>query len=709
MKEVQDIINSAVHRGELILNEFDSKRILSAYGIPVVQEQIADDLGAARSVALRIGYPVVLKAVAPSLSHKTEKGLVELGIANEEDLFEAHERLSAKIDTIEKRFLVQKMIQGDREFVIGLIRDPHFGPCVMFGLGGIYTEIIEDVVFRMAPLSRQDAREMMGEIKGRKILGRIRGLAEVDTESLCDCLCQIGEMGLKHPNIREIDVNPLVISGARPVAVDSLVVLEESSVQSIEEAPADRKKKVADAGGLERFFAPRSVAVIGATSTPHKPGNDVIQNILANKYEGNLYLVNPKGGTILGHKVYRAIEELPENIDLAISLLKAQANLQAIRECSKRGIKAIVLAASGFAEVDENGQQLQDELQRVITESGVRVMGPNTSGHISTSHHFTSSFFPLGAIPKGGISYVAQTGNFATHTMRYITSGENYGVARVVGLGNKVDLEESEVLEYYGDDPETKAIFIYLESFRKPRQFLDVAKNVTREKPVILLKGGLSEEGARAAQAHTAALASNKKVIEGALKQAGVVLIHKYSHLFLTAKALAAMPLPRGNRVSFLAPSGAMLVVLTDLCRLHWGLEVPSLEEASRQKLQDISPDYIRMRNPVDIWPSASAKGVEYAYREGMNTVLRDPNIDAVVPVLLLTKETGIPSLDFIPELAKQYQEKPIYVTFTGDKKYMDAAKSFLEPKGIPTFLKIEEPFEVLSILARSRKAFERP
>jgi len=458
---------------------------------------------------------------------------------------------------------------------------------------------------------------------------------------------------------------------------------------------------------LDRFFEPQSVVVIGASATPHKPGNDVIKNIIANGYSGKLYLVNPRGGEILGIKVYPSIQELPRGIDLAIIILPAHLNPLAIRECAAQGIKAIVLAAGGFAEVDSDGQSLQKDLLRAIRETRVRVIGPNTSGHTSTPHNFTSSFFPLGKVPKGNISYLTQTGNFATHTMRYIMSAEHFGVARFVGLGNKVDIDEAEVLEYLGRDQETKAIFIYLESLKRPAQFLEIARKVTRTKPVILLKGGATYEGARAAVAHTAALASDDRIINGALNKAGIVRIQKYSHMFLAAKALAVMPLPNGNRVSFMAPSGAMLVILTDLCQRDLGLRVPDLEQENRRRLQEISPPYIRMRNPVDIWPSAALHGVEYAYREAIEAVLRDPNIDAVVPILMLTKETGIPPLDFIVELAGLYPEKPIYITFSGDKRHMDAAKAFLEPRGVPTFPLIEEPFEVLSILARCKMAME--
>jgi len=292
--------------------------------------------------------------------------------------------------------------------------------------------------------------------------------------------------------------------------------------------------------------------------------------------------------------------------------------------------------------------------------------------------------------------------------MRYIITGENFGVARVTGLGNKIDIDESEVLEYYAGDSETKAIFMYLESIQRPDRFIEVARQVTQIKPAFLLMGGSTGAGARAAVTHTAALASDERILDGIIKQAGITRLYDYSHLFLSAKALACMPLPKGNRVSFLAPSGAMLVVLADLCHQRWELDVPELEEVTRQRLQEISPPYIRMRNPVDIWPSALDHGIEYSYGEAIEALMKDPNIDAVVPILMLADEVGVPSLDFLVKLAQKYPEKLLYVTFSAEKKHMEAAKAFLEPKGVPTFPFIEEPFEVISILNRCRKAMER-
>lgn len=458
---------------------------------------------------------------------------------------------------------------------------------------------------------------------------------------------------------------------------------------------------------LVPFFEPQSVAIIGASVTPGKAGYEAIRNVLANGYPGKIHLVNPKGGEILGLPVTPAISALPEGVDLAVVILPAEATPKALRDCAAKGIQHVALMAGGFAEVDEGGARIQRELEAIIRETGIRVMGPNISGHTSTPQSYTSAFFPLGKIRRGTVSIIAQTGNFATHTMKYILTGEHFGVCRVIGLGNKVDIDESDALEYLADDPETSAVVIYLESFKRPRHFLDIAREVTRRKPIVMLKSGTTDAGKQAAVAHTAAMATEDRLVDGLLRQAGIVRVWEYTHLILAAKALSMLPLPKGNRVSFLAPSGAMLVAYTDLC-VRLGLEVPPVSPETVHRLQEISPPYIRMRNPVDIWASATVRGVEFAYREGMEAVLKDSNIDAVVPVLMLTREIGVPSFDFVLDLAKRYPEKPILVSFSGAKECIEECKAYLEPQGVPTFPEIEQSFEVLSILVRCATAMKR-
>ena len=457
-------------------------------------------------------------------------------------------------------------------------------------------------------------------------------------------------------------------------------------------------------GGLGRFFAPRNVAVIGASRTKGRPGYTVIKNMKAAGYSGGIYPVNPRGGRILGLRAFTCIEDLPLGVDLAIVILPAASTPQAVRDCARRNIGSVVLVAGGFAEVDQEGENLQQELSRAVQETGVRVLGPNTAGHISTPENFTSSFFPLGEIPQGPISYVAQTGNFTGAMMKHIMSAENYGVARCIGLGNTIDIDEADVFEFLGEDPHTEAIFFYLESIKRPRVFVEIAKRVTPKKPVIMLKGGSTAEGAAAALSHTASMGSDDSILDGALRQAGIVRIEEFSHLFLAAKAIAPMPAPLGNRVGFISPSGAFIVHISDLCRRRLDLTFPTLTKKTMARLKEISPPFIRLANPVDIFPSATVHGMEFAYYESMKAVLADPKVDAVVAIMILTRELGVPSLEFIPELAKKYPKKPIYISFSGDNDCNVAAKAFLEPRGIPTFPLIEDAFKALDILVRARR-----
>ena len=700
-KTLSQAINDKVH----LLPEDIGKSIVSQYGMKVPSgsrisspEEIQRPVGAGQAVPLP-KYPVVVKAMAPDLIHKSDRGAVKLGI----DTPSALQKASQDIWNLfpGSPLLIEEMAPTGVELIAGLIHDEHFGPFLMIGIGGIFTEIFQDIGFVMLPAARNDIHEVLTGLKGFKLLTGFRGGASYEIDPIVEALMALARFGEEAEGYYDsVDVNPLVVNEHGAIALDVKVLLKSRFTPPPGEAPS------CNTDCLKGFFYPSSVAIIGASSTAGKPGHEVIRNILVNEYQGKVCLVNPKGGELLGMPVHPSISSLPEGIDLAIIILPARETPQALRECARKGIRHVVLSAGGFAEVDEDGVQIQGELINILRETGVHALGPNTSGHTSTPHHFTSTFFALGKIRRGKVSYVAQTGNFATHTMKYILTGEHFGVARVIGLGNKIDIEESMALQYLVDDPETSAIVMYLESIKYPKRFLEVARKATRKKPVVMLKGGATEEGKHAAVAHTAAMAAEDRLVDAMLRQAGIARIWEYTHLILAGKALSMAPLPRGNRVSFLAPSGAMLVVLSDLCtRLE--LQIPDLEPENLKRLQEISPPYIRMRNPVDIWAAASVMGVEGGYREGMKAVLRDPNIDAVVPILLVTRENK-PSLEFIVELVKRYPEKTVLVTFSGDKQCMDECKEFLEPRGVATFPEIEQPFEVLSILARCRKAMNR-
>lgn len=220
-----DILKVALNEGRTTLSEYESKKLLSAYGIPVSREMVVSDEEGFMEAVHKIGFPLVIKACAPNLSHKTERGLVSVDIRNEKEAISDFRRIMAETKDDGASILVQEMVQGQRELVVGLTRDIQFGPCVMFGLGGIFTEILKDVSFRVAPIEKRDALEMMGEIKARRILDAVRGMPPADLDSLSEILINVGNIGLEQENIKEIDINPVILAGSNPIAVDALVVL----------------------------------------------------------------------------------------------------------------------------------------------------------------------------------------------------------------------------------------------------------------------------------------------------------------------------------------------------------------------------------------------------------------------------------------------------------------------------------------------------
>ncbi len=458
---------------------------------------------------------------------------------------------------------------------------------------------------------------------------------------------------------------------------------------------------------LKYFFDPSSVVVIGASGTAGKAGYEVLVNMQANGYAGRIFPVNPSGGEILGLHVYRSLQEIPEPADLAVFIVPAEHTIGPLRECAAKGVRAAVISSGGFAEVGDEGARMQEEILTVARSAGMRIMGPNTIGLVSTPASFATTFYPLGKIRRGPISYIAQTGVFAGLELQWILTAENFGVARMAGLGNKIDVDDAEVLEYLSQDPETKAVLMYVEGFRNARRFLEVARKVTKKKPVIVFKGGRTKAGAARAMSHTASLAGNDAIMDGAFRQAGIARLRRYSDLIDIAKAIAFQPLPRGRRIASVAQSGGLGVVVADACEAA-GLQMASLSPRTVEKLREISASWVTISNPVDMTPIVWRLGPAEAYRTVLETLFQDEGVDVLAPILLASPRIRAEQYSFVPELAARYSEKSIYVSFTGEKQSFDSARSFLETHSIPVFASVEEIPEKVETLLRCREAMER-
>ncbi len=590
--DIINVLEQAKQEGRKALTEAEAKEILKLYGVPVINEFVAQTPEDAVKYGRAFGYPVVLKGLGSKLTHKTDRGLVHLNLKDDQAVLEAAQAVTRSAGEDLEGFLISPMVKGRREFVAGMFCDPQFGPVIMFGLGGIFTEALSDVVFRLAPIDEREAESMIKEIRASKLLHEFRGEAGVAVKELVKTLVGLSRLALDWEGITEVDINPLLVGpDGHVTAVDALIVLGERPMQVAARPPVDPRE-------IGKMFNPKSVAFIGASAQLGKWGNMLMTNVLAGGYEGEVYLVNPKADMIAGRKVYKTIRDVPGPVDLAVVTVPAVQSLQLIPELKAKGIKYMLLISSGFGEVGPQGRELEKKLVSLAAENGISVLGPNTMG-ICNPH---IKFYCVGTPcwPKAGsIGLLSQSGNLGTQLMAF-AEAEGIGIRSFCGSGNEAMITIEDYLRTSALDDTTKSIILYVESMKDGRRFFRTAQKVSRRKPVVLLKGGRTDAGSRAASSHTGAMASNIKILNAACRQAGVVLADQPMDLLDLSAAFSSLPLPRGGRVAIMTLGGGWGVVTTDLC-IENGLEVPHLTQDIIDQINQILPPYWSKENPIDL------------------------------------------------------------------------------------------------------------
>ena len=645
MKKLE-IIEKAKTEGRTALTEAEAKDLLKQYGIPVVKEIIVQTKNDLENAAQSIGYPVVLKGLGSRLTHKTEKGLVKLNLKNTEDLHSAASYIKDAAGDDLEGFLIQPMLEGKREFVAGLFFDEQFGPAVMFGLGGVFTEAIGDVVFRLAPLNEKEARLMIQELHAKKLLGNFRGEKAPDMDALAKVLVGLSEIAMTIPEIKEIDINPLLVNAEGKVtAVDALIVLGKRAEHQVTHLPINPKY-------IGNLFYPRSIAFIGVSSEVSKWGHLMYSNVLAGKFAGEVYLVNPKGGEIAGRKVYKSVKEIPGPVDLAVVTIPASLVLPLIDELKQKAIKNVLLISSGFGETGAEGKVMETELVRKAREAGILILGPNTMGicnpHISlycTGTHVR---------PKAGDTVlVAQSGNLGTQLLAFAEK-EGIGIRAFSGSGNEAMITIEDYMEGFEVDEATKTVVMYIESIKNGRRFFEAARRVGRKKPVITLKGGRTQAGAHAASSHTGAMASNIKVFDAACKQAGVIQVESPMDLLDLSASFSSLPLPKGKRIALLTLGGGWGVVASDLC-MENGLVVQPLSEQIINKINNWLPPFWSHANPVDLVAEMNTE----IHMAIMDELLHWDECDAVIYMGIIGRKSMIQSvLESTMAVDKAYKQK---------------------------------------------------
>ena len=605
------------------LSESDSKLLLATYNIPFAPEKKTGSVGEAVAAAEQLGYPVVVKLGGENIAHKTERGLVRLRLNNADAVSEAAKSLLAAATTADGdvHLLVAPMISGTRELIAGMLVDPQFGPTVMLGIGGVMAEVIADVAFRPAPVDDAGAASMIDSLRMQGLLGAFRGEPAVNRSQLISTIVGLSRVAMERDDIVSVDVNPLIVrENGDVVAVDALVEMGQRNVSMV-----STRVPYTDSQ-FRALFEPRGVLVAGASTHPGKFGFVSLHNILASGFAGGVYGTNLQGEEVLGIQTVADIDSLPDNaIDLVFVCTPASANPDLLRACARKGIGAAFLTSAGYGEAGEEGIRREAELVALADELGILLAGPNGQGVVSTPAQLCAQIvapFP----PAGTIAVASQSGNFVSSFLNYARQ-TGVGISRAVSAGNAAALGVADLVEWYGTDPATKVALTYVEGISDGRGLMERLARVAVQKPVVLIKGGATDKGARAAASHTGALAANDAIFDGACKAGGITRAANVEEAFEAAATFATQPLPLGPNVVVLTTAGGWGVVTSDAIANDGSMQLMALPEDLLVQIDTKLPPRWSRNNPIDCAGGETRDTIP----EVMAMIAEHKDVDAII------------------------------------------------------------------------------
>lgn len=605
------------------LSEAESKALLASHGLRFAAEALAPDVDAAVEHAEDLGYPVVLKLCGTNIAHKTERSLVRLSIGSAPEVSEAAAELLAAAVPADgvQGVLVAPMVTGERELIAGATTDEQFGPSVMIGVGGVLAEAVADVSVRLAPITELDATEMIEDLGSRAILGEFRGEPAVDRDALTrvlmalsDAICSPATTIDPGSAVRMVsaDINPLIVCDGVPVPVDALVELEDCpavpgdpgaidiATASGSDEGVGHRHDLLDEEHFAALFEPRGVVVAGASTHPGKFGFVSLHNILSGGYRGDVYATNRDGSTVLGVECLRSLEELPEGaVDLIFVCTPKNVVPELLTVAASKGIRAAFLTTAGYGESGDAGRSDERRLAELAARLDILLVGPNGQGLVSTPASLCAQIvapYP----PAGGIAVASQSGNLVSSFLNW-SCATGVGVSRAVSAGNAVATSVPDLLESFRGDDATSVALAYLEGIVDGASVAATFARVAAEKPLVVLKGGATAGGARAAASHTGSLATDDRTFDGMCAQSGATRAATAEEAFEAAATFATQPLPAGNRVVVMTTAGGWGVIAADAITRHPDLELAVLPGDLREEIDRLLPPRWSRNNPVDL------------------------------------------------------------------------------------------------------------
>jgi len=452
---------------------------------------------------------------------------------------------------------------------------------------------------------------------------------------------------------------------------------------------------------LNSFFNPKSIAVIGASRTPGKVGFDILKNIIQYDYEGKIYPINPSADEILGKKSYPSLADVPDNVDLAVVVVPAKNVLEVIEKCGKKKISSAIIITAGFKESGVEGARLEHELIYRAAEAGVRFVGPNCLGIIDT-HAKMNASFAAGMPAQGGIGFFSQSGALCLAVLdRALPDG--IGFSKFISMGNKADITDTDIMRALAEDENTKVILGYIEGVSDGKKFMEVASEVSKKKPLIILKSGTTSAGAKAASSHTGALAGREATFDAAFRQSGVIRAYTLKDIFNFALAFATQPLPKGPHIAIITNSGGPGILAADACDKS-DLQLVTLHKETTDKLREFLPPVASFYNPIDILGDSGAE----RYEKTLQLVLQDSSIQGVLVLLTPTATVDVANTARKVSYVSQFFEKPVMTSFMG-KKSIESASRILMENNIPNYEYPEEAVGAYHAMYRYHAWIKRP
>jgi 3-hydroxypropionyl-CoA synthetase (ADP-forming) len=698
MNSVTQIFDETIKTDHKVITEELAKSILKNYKIKVPGYALVKSSEEAAKAAKKLGFPLVMKVVSPQILHKTDVGGVKVGIDNVNDVKKTfndmYGRLSKKKGVQVKGILLEQMVPKGVELIVGLQNDSQFGPVIMVGLGGVLTEIFKDVAFRMLPISLSDAKSMLNELKGSKMLKGFRGSKPIDINMIAKALVNIGKLGVDNAgHFDSIDFNPVIVYPKSYCVVDAKILLrKEYKKNSISKAKPNKEH-------MEKFFTPKTVALVGASSTPGKIGNSILDSLVNYNFKGKVYPINPKAGKIFGQKCYPTVSAVPGNVDLVVISVDLSITPPVLEDCAKKGVHSVVIVSGGGKELGGERAAYEAEVKRLSEKHKIRIIGPNCIGMFNAANRLDCAFQGQERMVRAKLGVVAFLSQSGTMGISFLESADSFGLSKMVSYGNRSDVDEADMIWYLANDPQTKVIALYVEGFGDGRKFINTAKKVMKEKkkPVVIWKSGRSALGAKQAASHTGSLGGANAVIMGAFKQAEIISVDSYQELVAVTKALAWQPAAKGNRAGLCSNgAGPMIGAIDHFERL--GLTLAKVSEKTKNKMiKHFPPTYvIGNGNPADVTGGATADDYRFTIQAHMD----DPGVDILMPWFVFADDPLEEIIiDYLAAFSKK-KSKPVLVGGNGGP-YTQKISKLIEEKGVPVYDDLRDWCAAASALAQ--------